>query len=263
MTLEADQWFLCGSKASGLLRAIRLYGLQAEIFHRLGSKQTKMARILAGWRILERMEANKKGIRNLSDRLAIPNYREVLDHTIREGGARRLRSLSRMGEFSKEVEDGVRCAQDVAAMVHFSHRHAEFGPRKPHQTGGTNMARHFLKWTSGPGGPSEKTRRNRLKTYRDRAVLQYLILYHHKHLRPVNLSNKAFVRRLLKQATDRQALAAFFASYADLVKVLRPRGYNFVDLNRPSRAPRTRFELDDFSKREWVVVDAYPKDPIN
>jgi hypothetical protein len=56
------------------------------------------------------------------------------------------------------------------------------------------------------------------------------MLFHHKNLRPKQLSGKNFVTRLFEQAEDTAGLRAFFTAYVDLTRTLRPRGYSFDDI---------------------------------
>jgi hypothetical protein len=89
-------------------------------------------------------------------------------------------------------------------------------------------------------------------------VLQYLVLFHHKNLRPKQLSGKNFVTRLFEQAEDIAGLRAFFAAYVDLTRTLRPRGYKFDDLKLDTLAsPAPLYELEPFSKRELKVIKNY------
>ena len=117
------------------------------------------------------------------------------------------------------------------------------------------MARHFVCKTTGP---SDGTLKTRWKEYRGTAVLQYLMLFHHKNFKPKQLSGKNFVERLFKQAEDIQGLRAFFAAYLDLARTLRPRGYKFEDLKIEIVAsPAPMYELKPFSKTELEVIEGY------
>lgn len=229
MLLQKLARVLCHSDQSFSLpqRAVALFGFQAAILSPSARSLESQARVLAALKILESMESDTARNADLEQRLRIAGYREVLDFIMGEGGARRLRSLWTTKVFWEDVSARLDRARDVALMVQFSHRFAKFGQPTPRQKGGPTMARHFVCETTGP---SDGTLRKRWREYGGTAVLQYLVLFHHKNLRPKQLSGKNFVTRLFEQAEDIAGLRAFFAAYVDLTRTLRPRGYKFDDL---------------------------------
>jgi hypothetical protein len=241
------------------VRAINLYAFQAAIFHPLGSSISGKARVLAALRIFEEAQANNERTRTLHERLGVAGY-IALDQFLRKVDNRRFRTIGKMSDFSDEVDRGLDHAEDVADLVHVSHRIANFGPHKLNQMGGTTMARRFLSETAH--GPKTRTFGNRLAPFKDREVMLYLILHHFNHLRPAQLSSKNFVTRLLNQSRDTEGLSAFFAGYADLAKVLRNQ-YHFENMIRPDKAPPTSFALTDFSKEERHFLENYKSKPKN
>jgi hypothetical protein len=257
MLLEELARVLCQSDQSCSLpqRAIALFGFQAAILSPSARSLESMARVLAALKILESMENDTAQNADLEQRLRIAGYRDVLDLIMREGGARRLRSLWTTKVFWNDVSERLDQARDVALMVQFSHRFAKFGQPTPRQKGGPTMARRFVCETTGR---SDGTLRKRWREYGGTAVLQYLMLFHYKNLRPKQLSGKNFVTRLFEQAEDIAGLRAFFAAYVDLTRTLRPRGYKFDDLKLDTLAsPAPLYELEPFSERELKVIKNY------
>jgi hypothetical protein len=258
MLLEELARGLCQSDQSYSLhqRAIALFGFQVAILSPAVPVLESGARVLAALKILESMENDTAGNAGLEERLRIVGYRELLDLIMREGGARRLRSTWTTKEFSDQISVRLDEAKDVALMVQFSHRFAKFGEPRTRQTGGPTMARYFVRKRTGP---SDSTLKQRWREYSDTAVLQYLMLRHHRNLIPKRLSGKNFVGRLFEQAHDIQGLRAFFAAYVDLTRTLRPRGYKFDDLKIQTLAsPVLSYALKPFSERELKVIKNYP-----
>jgi hypothetical protein len=257
MSLEELSRVLCQSDQSCSLpqRAVALFGFQVAILSPSARSLESKARVLSALKILESMESETTRNADLEQRLRIAGYREVLDLVMREGGARTLRSLWTTKVLWEDASVRLDQARDVALMVQFSHRFAKFGQPTPRQKGGPTMARHFVRKTTGR---SDGTLRKRWKEYRATAVLQYLMLFHHKNLRPKQLSGRNFVTRLFEQAEDIQGLRAFFAAYVDLARTLRPRGYKFDDLKLEvlaSAAPL--YELKPFSHKELEAIESY------
>jgi hypothetical protein len=206
-------------------------------------------------KILESLENGTAPNADLEQRIKIAGYREVLDLIMREGGARRLRSMWTTKELWDNVSIRLNEAKDVALMVQFSHRFAKFGEPTTRQKGGPTMARRFV---CGTTGPSDGTVKKRWREYGATAVLQYLMLFHHKKLRPKQLSGKNFVRRLFEQAEDIAGMRAFFTAYVDLARTLRPRGYKCDDIQLEILAsPAPSFKLKPFSERELKVIKNY------
>ena len=164
------------------------------------------ARSLAALKILESLESDVADGASLDQRLQIAGYRDVLDHILREGGAKRLRSLWTTKQLWEDVTARLNQARDVALMVQFSHRFERFGQPTVRQKGGPTMARYFVRETTGR---ADGTLKGRWREYGDTAVLQYLMLLHHRNLTPKQLSDKNFVTRLFEQANDIEGLSAF------------------------------------------------------
>ena len=257
MVLQDLARVLCQSDQSYSLhqRAIALFGFQVAILTPSVPVRESEARVLAALKILERVEIDTARNAGLEERLKIVGYRELLDLIIREGGARRLRSIWTTKDLWDDVSIRLKEAKDVALLVRFSHRFATFGQPTARQIGGSTMARDFVCKTTGR---SDGTLRNRWREYRATAVLQYLMLFHHKKLKPKQLSGKNFVERLFEQAEDIQGLRAFFAAYLDLAKTLRPRGYKFDDLKiEIVDSPAPSYELKPFSQTELEIIKGY------
>ena len=189
MLLQELARVLCQSDQSCSLpqRAVALFGFQAAILSPSAPSLESEARVLTALKILESMESDTARNADLEQRLRIAGYREVLDFIMREGGARRLRSLCTTKVFWQDVSERLDQARDVALMVQFSHRFAKFGQPTPRQKGGPTMARHFVRETTGR---SDGTLRKRWREYGRTAVLQYLVLFYHKNLRPKRLWQK-------------------------------------------------------------------------
>jgi hypothetical protein len=163
MLLEELARVLCQSDQSCSLpqRAVALFGFQAAILSPSARSLESQARVLAALKILESMESDTARNADLEQRLRIAGYREVLDFIMREGGARRLRSLWTTKVFWEDVSARLDRARDVALMVQFSHRFAKFGQPTPRQKGGRRwrvilFARRRAEATglSGKGGGS-------------------------------------------------------------------------------------------------------------
>jgi hypothetical protein len=184
-------------------RAITLFGFQVAVLSPSIPVLESKARVLAALKILEGMESDVAFGAGLQERLGIVGYRELLDLIMREGGARTLRSMWSTNEVWDHVNRSLKEAKDVAHMVQFSHRFANFGKPKPRQKGGPTMARRFVSETIGP---SDGTLKRKWREYGATAVLQYLMLFHYKRLRPKKLSGKSFVKRLFQQAGDVEEL---------------------------------------------------------
>jgi hypothetical protein len=257
MVLQDLARVLCQSDRSYSLhqRAIALFGFQVAILSPSARRLESKARVLAALKILEGMESDTPRNADLDQRLRIAGYREVLDFVMRESGATGLRSLWTTKVLWEDLSVRLDQARDVARMVQFSHRFAKFGRPTPRQKGGSTMARHFVCETTGR---SDGIIRERWREYRGTAVLQYLILFHHKNLRPKRLSGKNFVTRLFEQANDIEGLRAFFGAYVDLTGTLRPRGYKFDDLKLDNLANhKPSYELKPFSDQELKAIKNY------
>jgi hypothetical protein len=116
MLLEEVAQVLCQSDQSCSLpqRAIALFGFQAAILSPSARNLESMARVLAALKILESMENDTAQNADLEQRLRIAGYCDVLDSIMREGGARRLRSLWTTKVFWKDVSDRLDQARDVS-----------------------------------------------------------------------------------------------------------------------------------------------------
>jgi hypothetical protein len=243
------------------LRAITLFGFQVAILSPIQPTRESKGRVLAGLKILEQLETETEvaATANLKRRLEIHNYSEILDLVMQEGGAKRLRFASTTKAFSKTLDRRRREARDVAQMVEFSHRFAEFRPptSKAAQVAGSTMARAFV---TQMGGPSDGTLKQRWRKYGDRAVLQYLMLVHHQKLKPEKLSARSFLEKLYEQAEDLETIHAFFVSYRNLRLVLKPRGYNFEEFTLDGFSkPTPEYALMKFSEKELRVIAEYCK----
>jgi hypothetical protein len=257
MKLEDSARLLCHSdqSCSPYLRAVELFGLQVAILSPDAPHLELMARALAALKILERLEVDTEANANLEQRLGIAGYREVLDLIMREGGAKQLRSLWGTTDFWKDTSVRISEARDVARMVRFSHRFAEFGPTIGRKLGGSTMARYFV---CEMNGKSDGTLRARWREYGERAVLQYLLLYYFTELKPCQLSRKNFATRLLEQAEDILRLRSFFSTYVDLARILKPRGYKFDDFKFDSfGVEKIAFDLQPFSALELEAIKRY------
>jgi hypothetical protein len=258
MVLQDLARVLCQSDQSYSLhqRAIALFGFQVAILSPSTPVLESEARVLAALKILENMESDTARNADLEERLRIVGYRELLDLIMREGGARRLRSTWTTKDLWHDVGIRLNQAKDVARMVRFSHRFAKFGEPTARKKGGPTMARHFVWKTTGL---SDGTLRQRWREYGGTAVLQYLMLLHHRNLRPKQLSGRNFVTRLFEQADDIEGLRAFFAAYVDLTRTLRPRGYKFDDPKfEDLGTPKSSYGLKPFSAQELKVIKEYP-----
>ena len=117
------------------------------------------------------------------------------------------------------------------------------------------MARYFVRETSGR---SDGTLKTRWKEYGATAALGYLLLVHFTDLKPKQLSKKRFVERLFEQAEDGETLRRFFASYLGLARRLRPRGYQFEELQLDGldgEAPD--LTVSPFSERDKQLIENY------
>jgi hypothetical protein len=170
MVLQDLARVLCQSDQSYSLHqlAIALFGFQVAILSPSVPALESQARVLAALKILESMESDTARHADLEERLKIVGYRELLDLIMREGGARRLRSMWTTKELWDDVGIRLNEAKDMALMVQFSHRFAKVGVATTRQKGGPTIGRHFVCETTGP---SDGTLRNRWREYGATAAL--------------------------------------------------------------------------------------------
>jgi hypothetical protein len=88
MVLEEVAQALCQPSQPSSLpqRAIALFGFQVAILSPRPRSMETDARAPAALKILERMKSDTARDAGLDERLQIPNYREILDQVLREGG---------------------------------------------------------------------------------------------------------------------------------------------------------------------------------
>ncbi len=86
------------------LRAITLFGFQVAILCPNQARRESKARVLAALKILESLETGVQSDVNLESRLEIPDYRDVLNAIMREGGAKAIRVAGTTEDFWKEIK---------------------------------------------------------------------------------------------------------------------------------------------------------------
>ncbi len=133
------------------LRAITLFGFQVAILSPADPARESKARVLAALKILESLEIAVGSDADLENRLELPDYRDVLNLLMREGGAKALRLAGTTREFWGDIDARLGEVKDVAGMVEFSHRFAEFRPPSSAaaKLAGSTMARVFCTQTGG------------------------------------------------------------------------------------------------------------------
>jgi hypothetical protein len=258
MTLEEIGRILCKPdvRCSEFERAILFFGLQVETLSPIQPRVASYARLHAAMKILEYIEDTHGSSESarLTERLALPEYENILDQMLAtEGG---WQNIARAWPRRKLAEDiGVRWddAHDAARIIDFSYRFAQL-IKDDRRQGGVTMGRNFVSKTYKI---SDGTLRARWREYGKTAVCGYSLRA--IGLRPARLTSKRFVEQLLKQVADSHRMQQLFATYRDISKVLRPRGYkcDAVLIECISNI-RPKLELRDFSPTELARIRKYP-----
>jgi hypothetical protein len=236
--------------ASPYLRAIRLYELQVAIFYprsfraliaatndaRGANKRLRTARIYAGIKFLEHIEAELRGTLptgNLSIRDLAQNrgYQEIFDSVIAaNGGWSRIRHSISVKAFEKNISEQRVRASAVAKIIDFSYRFSGIHNPKGY-LGGVHTARHVVRTAISYDSRMSKTLiKNRWRYFKCTAPFLYLLLIQNFPLMPPRLFSKSFLKQLLEQAQNIEGLRNFFRAYQHVCDVLTSRQYSFERL---------------------------------
>jgi hypothetical protein len=258
MTLEETGRILCKPdvRYSEFERAILFFGLQVETLSPKQPKVASYARLHAAMKILEYIENTHGSSESarLTERLALPEYENILDQMLaREGGWQSIARAWTRRSLAKDIDVRWDEARDAARIIDFSYRFAQLIKDDGRQ-GGVTMGRYFVSKTYKI---SDGTLRARWREYGKTAVCVYLL--REVGLRPALLTSKKFVEQLLKQVADFDRLQRLFATYRDISKVLRFRGYkcDAVVIECLSKI-KPKPELRDFSPTELALIKKYP-----
>jgi hypothetical protein len=204
-------------------------------------------------KILEYIESaqDNSGNADLPARLALPEYKQILEQSVICGGGWRAvaRAWPRR-ELAIDIEARWSDAGDAARIIDFSYRFAQF-KKGDKRLGGVTLARKFVCAT---GGVRDRTMKTRWREYGDTAILRYVL--GRIGPRPAKINKKQFVQKLLAQVADVNRLRKLFAAYRDVSRVLRRRGYRGDDIvvDCLSRI-RADLGLKDCSSQELKVIN--------
>jgi len=258
MDLQSIADELCSEDDTSLIKRARLLN-RLQIFC-IAPGDTKLAKSVRTWTIVKRLGKVEKKIGfkkadGITRRLQESKYQKLLDSLMRIGGVKGLLFRFEMAETQKRIEKSLRKAEDIAAMVEFSLRYSQIPPVGKSIKGGPTMARYFVHKARKL---SDGTTKNRWHEYQSTAVLIYLLLRRHPSLQPPNLKKKSFLKNLKQQASDRAELKLFFAEYAQLTKILTPRGYQCAPLVAVAAVkPDALSGLAPFSDEELEWIRKY------
>ena len=179
--------------ASRLRRAIRLFEFQVALFYPVSFKKLvarqndvaartnklKTARIFAAIKILEKIEADLKREKNLSEisireLAADEDYQVVFDEMMATaGGWPRIRHSQSVGKFNNDIRALRSEAQAAANIVDFSYRFSQhhagmtFGKRR--NPGGVEAAKYVVRKSYRPS-VGKSTMKNRWRKYQSAAI---------------------------------------------------------------------------------------------
>jgi hypothetical protein len=159
------------------------------------------------------------------------DYCKLFEQFLKMGGWEKLRHTIAVKDFDNELEQGVETSQAAAKVIDFSMRYDK-STASPRHDGGSTMARSILVESSTYNINMQATKLGKVwRQYRASAVCSYL-LHHHEfeQIRPVRISTKQFVPRLITAAERVSEWQHFFRTYRGVATALTDRGYTYDEL---------------------------------